>query len=66
MSIYLPNVTRLELGLDSVVDKGVVEDAALAYVLKTGKAIYIPGLGQISPAPAEPEAVAAETKTTTK
>ena len=52
--------------MDSVADKGVVEDAAMAYVLKTGKAIYIPGLGQISPAPAEPEAVAAETKTTAK
>lgn len=66
MSVYLPNVTRLELGLDSVADKSVVEAAAMAYVLRTGKAIYIPGLGQISPAPPVEGGTRTATRSTTK
>ena len=49
MSVYLPNVYRTAFGgLDSVVDDAVAKKAAEAYVAKTGKSVYIPGLGTIS------------------
>ena len=48
MSVYLPNVYRTAFGLDSVVDEAVAKKAAEAYVAKTGKSVYIPGLGTIT------------------
>lgn len=51
MSVYLPNVYRLAFGCDSVVPESVAKAKAEAYAAKTGKPVYIPGLGQISPTP---------------
>ena len=45
MSVYLPNGYRLAFGCDSVVPESVAKAKAEAYAKKTGKSIYIPGLG---------------------
>jgi len=49
-SIYLPNNYRAALGCESVVPAHVAETKAKAYVERTGKTIYVPGLGNFSPA----------------
>jgi len=50
MSVYLPNGYRLAFNCDSVIPESVAKKKAEAYVAKTGKTIYVPGLGQFSPA----------------
>ena len=65
-SVYLPNGYRLAFNCDSVVPAHVAERKAQAYVERTGKTIYVPGLGNFSPAQPEPESVAKSAKTTVK
>ena len=45
MSVYLPNGYRLAFNCDSVVPESVAKAKAEAYAAKTGKPVYIPGLG---------------------
>lgn len=52
MSVYLPNGYRLAFNCDSVVPESVARAKAEAYVKKTGKPVYIPGLGVIGGSPA--------------
>ena len=47
MSVYLPNVYRLAFNCDSVVPESVAKAKAEAYAKRTGKSVYIPGLGVI-------------------
>lgn len=54
-SIYLPNNYRAALGCESVVPAHIAETKAKAYVERTGKTIYVPGLGNFSPAAPKPE-----------
>ena len=63
MSIYLPNVYRTALGLDSVVDEATARAAAQKYVDRTGESIYIPGLGSFTKGSSAPEPPAPETET---
>ena len=49
-SIYLWNAYQLAFNCDSVVPAHVAETKAQAYVERTGKTIYVPGLGNFSPA----------------
>ena len=51
MSIWLPGNYRVAFSLDSVVETHVAQAAAEAYVAKTGKSLYVPGLGVIEPEP---------------
>jgi len=44
-SVYLPNGYRLAFNCDSVVPAHVAEKKATAYAERTGKSIYVPGLG---------------------
>ena len=55
MSVYLPNGYRLAFNCDSVVPVSVAKAKAEAYAKKTGKAVYIPGLGVIGGTDPEPE-----------
>lgn len=55
MSVYLPNNYRLAFGCDSVVPESVAKAKAEAYAKKTGKSVYIPGLGIIGGTPPAPE-----------
>ena len=55
MSVYLPNVYRLAFNCDSVVPESVAKAKATAYCDRTGKTIYVPGLGEVSPTPAPPD-----------
>ena len=65
-SIYLTNNQRIALGCDSVVPKSVAADKAQAYADRTGKNIYIDGIGEVGPTPEEPdEPEAPEAKTAT-
>ena len=50
-SIYLTNNQRLVLQCDSVVPKSVAETKAQAYADRTGKSIYIDGIGETAPTP---------------
>ena len=52
MSVYLPNNYRLAFGCDSVVPEAVAKKKAEAYAARTGKTIYVPGLGEIGGSPA--------------
>ena len=51
MSVYLPNNYRLAFNCDSVVPESVAKKKAEAYAAKTGKSVYIPGLGVIGGTP---------------
>ena len=51
-SIYLTNNQRIALQCDSVVPKSVAETKAQAYADRTGKNIYIDGIGEVGPTPA--------------
>ena len=51
-SIYLTNNQRIALQCDSVVPKSVAETKAQAYADRTGKSIYIDGIGETGPTPA--------------
>ena len=55
-SVYLPNGYRLAFNCDSVVPASVATKKAQAYAERTGKTIYVPGLGTFSstPKPADP------------
>ena len=55
-SVYLPNGYRLAFNCDSVVPASVATKKAQAYVERTGKTIYVPGLGTFSSTPPEPPA----------
>ena len=67
-SIYLTNNQRIALQCDSVVPKSVAETKAQAYADRTGKTIYIDGIGATgpTPAPVETTAKATSTKSTKK
>ena len=54
-SVYLPNNYRLAFNCDSVVPAHVAETKAKAYAKRTGKTIYVPGLGQITGSTPEPD-----------
>ena len=60
-SVYLSNGYRLAFNCDSVVPAHVAKKKAEAYALRTGKTIYVEGLGtfpQSAPEPdPQPEAV---------
>lgn len=62
-SIYLTNNQRIALQCDSVVPKSVAETKAQAYADRTGKSIYIDGIGETAPTPVATEAVAKATTT---
>ena len=49
-SIYLPNNYRAAFHCESVVPAHVAQTKAQAYVDRTKKTIYVPGLGNFSPA----------------
>ncbi len=55
-SVYLPTGYRLAFNCDSVVPASVATKKAQAYVERTGKTIYVPGLGTFSSTPPEPPA----------
>ena len=55
MSVYLPNNYRLAFNCDSVVPESVAKAKAEAYAKKTGKSVYIPGLGIIGGTPPAPD-----------
>ena len=55
MSVYLPNGYRLAFNCDSVVPESVAKKKAEAYAAKTGKPVYIPGLGVIGGDPPAPD-----------
>lgn len=55
-SVYLPNGYRLAFNCDSVVPASVATKKAQAYVERTGKTIYVPGLGTFSSTPPAPPA----------
>ena len=54
-SVYLSNGYRLAFNCDSVVPASVATKKAQAYVERTGKTIYVPGLGTFSSTPPAPE-----------
>ena len=54
-SVYLSNNYRLAFNCDSVVPAHVAETKAQAYAKRTGKTIYVPGLGQFTGSTPEPE-----------
>ena len=66
-SVYLTNNQRIVLQCDSVVPKSVAATKAQAYADRTGKNVYIDGIGVTTPtvAPGGDEPVA-KAKTTTK
>ena len=53
-SIYLSNNLRLALGLNSVEPAHRALKKAEAYAARTGKVVYIPGLGEIGGTPPQP------------
>ena len=53
-SIYLSNTLRAKLVLNSVEPAHRVLDKAEAYAARTGKMIYVPGLGEIGGTPPKP------------
>ena len=55
MSVYLPNGYRLAFNCDSVVPESVAKAKAEAYAKKTGKPVYIPGLGVFGGDPPAPD-----------
>lgn len=55
MSVYLPNGYRLAFNCDSVVPESVAKKKAEAYAAKTGKPVYIPGLGVFGGGPPAPD-----------
>ena len=54
-SVYLSNNYRLAFNCDSVVPAHVAETKAKAYAKRTGKTVYVPGLGQVTGSDPEPD-----------
>ena len=54
-SVYLPNGYQVAFNCESVVPRERAEILAQAYADRHGKTIYVPDLGQFSPAGSSPE-----------
>ena len=54
-SVYLPNGYQVAFNCDAVVPRKRAEILAQAYADRHGKTIYVPDLGQFTPAGSSPE-----------
>ena len=54
-SVYLPNGYQVAFNCDAVVPRKRAELLAQAYADRHGKTIYVPDLGQFTPAGSSPE-----------